>query len=161
MTPELLIAFGLVVTSSASLWIAMACLFCRNLRRDGGGAPTTSRTGTERPVVTGDRQKKKRMAATSAIDGCPELRWMQEGTCAICLSEIRPGAKQLQCGHCYHRRCLFDWCCKGFGMKDQQIECPLCRQKHPKHPTHPMQVEAQDVESLEPELDASPSLVSV
>ncbi|CAK8985756.1 unnamed protein product [Durusdinium trenchii] len=142
MTPELLIAFGLVVTSSASLWIAMACLFCRNLRRDGGGAPTTSRTGTERPVVTGDRQKKKRMAATSAIDGCPELRWMQEGTCAICLSEIRPGAKQLQCGHCYHRR-------------------PLCRQKHPKHPTHPMQVEAQDVESLEPELDASPSLVSV
>lgn len=44
-----------------------------------GGAPTTSRTGRERPVVTGDRQKKKRMAATSAIDGCPELRWMQEG----------------------------------------------------------------------------------
>lgn len=51
------------------------------------------------------------------------LRTMQQRReCSICLGDVKPrGCKQLECGHCFHRRCIKKWFGRG------SLTCPLCR----------------------------------
>ena len=42
--------------------------------------------------------------------------------CSICLADVNARvAKQLECGHCFHRRCIKRWFGRG------SLTCPLCR----------------------------------
>lgn len=42
--------------------------------------------------------------------------------CSICLADVKSRvSKQLECGHCFHRRCIKKWFGRG------SLTCPLCR----------------------------------
>jgi len=42
--------------------------------------------------------------------------------CCICLADVKPRvSKQLECGHCFHKRCIKRWFGRG------SLTCPLCR----------------------------------
>lgn len=48
--------------------------------------------------------------------------------CAICLSEMKPGEKQiaLKCSHVFHGRCIQGWADK-LRKDERSLTCPTCR----------------------------------
>lgn len=48
---------------------------------------------------------------------------LRQKECSICLGVVNArSAKQLGCGHCFHRRCIKKWFGRG------SLTCPLCRE---------------------------------
>ncbi len=54
----------------------------------------------------------------------PVHGFRQPGTCAICMADFDPTAREryrtLACGHCFHQLCIDNW-------TNQRFICPICR----------------------------------
>lgn len=54
-----------------------------------------------------------------------KLEFNDENECIICFSKLDIKKEILQCGHCFHKKCINNW------FKKQRT-CPICRKYYHK-----------------------------
>lgn len=67
------------------------------------------------------RQATKNMNERYPDATAEELSQLPDKVCIICREEMISSVKKLNCGHCFHFRCLRSWL-------ERQQACPTCRQ---------------------------------